>query len=365
MSALTSNNETGLRVIVGTYTEPQQSTSEGVYVYRMDPGTGKLTFENVIQGLINPSYLAVHPQTGNLYVVHEKESFEGNPGGGVIALSRHPEAGEYSLLSKQSSGGVDPCYISIDHTGRYTLVANYSSGSIAMLPILSDGSIGPASHIVQHAGTSIHPTRQDGPHAHCILPDPANRFAVALDLGIDKLKIYRIDAEAGQLHEHAEVKVTESSGPRHLVFHPNGRFAYVVCELNSTLIGFRYETETGAFEEIQSVRTLPRGYEGQNLPADVHITPDGKFLYASNRKNESIAIFSIDENTGQLTVQDHIPCGGREPRGFAIDPSGKFMLVANQNSNNIVTFLIDPARGQISRTGDEVEVPMPVCIKFA
>jgi 6-phosphogluconolactonase len=365
MSALPFENQNGLRLFVGTYTEPEQSTSEGVYVYRMDPSSGRLTFETVIKGLINPSYLAVHPQTGNLYVVHEKGTFEGNPGGGVIALSVHPEADGISLLNKQSSGGEDPCYISIERTGRYALVANYSSGSVAMLPIQADGSLGPASHVAQHSGKSIHPTRQDGPHAHCILPDPANRYVIALDLGIDILKVYRMDLDAGRLYEHAEVKVTESSGPRHLVYHPNGRYAYVVCELNSTLIGYRYEAETGRFEEIQSVRTLPRGYEGQNLPADVHVTPDGKFLYSSNRKHESIAIFSIDADTGQLTVQDHIACGGREPRGFAIDPSGKFMLVANQNSNNIVTFLIDPARGQISRTGDELEVPMPVCIKFA
>ncbi|HSK66143.1 MAG TPA: lactonase family protein [Anaerolineales bacterium] len=365
MSSLPSENGKGRRVFVGTYTEPEQSTSEGVYVYRMDPASGKLTFETVIRGLTNPSYLAVHQQTDNLYAVHEKGTFEGNPGGGVSALSIHPDTGEISLLNKQSSGGEDPCYISIEQTGRYALVANYSSGSVAILPIQADGSLVHASDVVQHTGKSIHPTRQDGPHTHCILPDPANRYAIALDLGIDKLKVYRMDLDAGRLYEHEEVRVAESSGPRHLVFHPNGRFAYVVCELNSTLIGFRYQAETGTFEEIQSVRTLPRGYEGQNLPADIHITPDGQFLYSSNRKHESIAIFSVDAETGQLTVQDHIPCGGREPRGFAIDPNGKFMLVANQNSNNIVTFLIDPARGQVSRTGDEVEVPMPVCVKFA
>ena len=365
MSALPSENGEGRRIFVGTYTEPEHSTSEGVYVFRMDPASGKLTFETVIRGLINPSYLAVHPQTDNLYAVHEMGTFEGNSGGGVVALSVHPETGEISLLNKQSSGGEDPCYISIEQTGRFALVANYSSGSVAMLPIQADGSLEPASDVAQHTGKSIHPTRQDGPHAHCILPDPTNRFAVALDLGIDKLKVYRMDMDAGQLQDHGEVQVAPGSGPRHLVFHPNGRYAYVVCELNSTLIGFLYEAETATFEEIQSVRTLPQGYEGQNLPADIHITPNGKFLYVSNRKHESIAIFTVDENTGQLTVQDHIPCGGREPRGFAIDPGGKYMLVANQNSNNIVTFLIDPAKGQLSRTGDEVEVPMPVCIRFA
>ncbi|HEX2989546.1 MAG TPA: lactonase family protein [Anaerolineales bacterium] len=365
MSTEPSESGKGPRLFIGTYTEPEQSTSEGVYVYRMDPSSGKLTLETVINALTNPSYLAVHPQTGFVYAVNEYGMFNGQLGGRVTAFSVDPGTAEVNLLNSQSSGGEDPCYISIEQTGRFALVANYSSGSVAMLPIQADGSLEPASHVAQHTGKSIHPTRQDGPHAHCILPDPTNRFAVALDLGIDKLKVYRMDVDAGRIYEHAEVKVTESSGPRHLVFHPNGRYAYVVCELNSTLIGFLYEAETGTFEEIQSVRTLPQGYEGQNLPADIHITPDGKFLYVSNRKHESIAIVSVDENTGQLTVQDHIPCGGREPRGFAIDPGGKYMLVANQNSNNIVTFLIDPAKGQLSRTGDEVEVPMPVCIKFA
>ncbi|HEX5839186.1 MAG TPA: lactonase family protein [Anaerolineales bacterium] len=365
MSSQSSENGKGLRVFVGTYTEPEQSASEGVYVYHMDPSSGKLTYDTVIQDLINPSYLAVHPQTGNLYVVHEKGTFQGNHGGGVIALSVHADPGRISLLNKQSSGGEDPCYISIERTGHYALVANYISGCVAMLPIYPDGMLGAPSSICQHAGSSIHPERQDSPYAHCILPDPSNQFAVALDLGIDKLRIYRMDLDAGQLQEHGDVPVAPGSGPRHLAFHPNGRYAYVVCELNSTLIGFGYIAESGTFEEIQSVRTLPQGYEGQNLPADIHITPNGKFLYVSNRKHESIAIFSIDADTGQLTVHDHIPSGGREPRGFAIDPGGKYMLVANQNSNNIVTFLIDPAKGQLSRTGDEVEVPMPVCIKFA
>ena len=360
-----AQNGKGPRIFVGTYTEPEQSRGEGVYIYRMEPSSGKLAYETVVKGLVNPSYLSVHPATGNLYVIHEKGTFEGRPGGGVIALSVHPETGESQLLHTQSSGGDEPCDISIERTGRYALVANYISGCVAMLPIQPDGKLSAPSSIFQHAGSSVHPQRQDRPYAHCILPDPGNRFAVACDLGIDKLRIYRMDLDAGQLQEHGELDVPAGSGPRHLVFHPNGRYAYVVCELNSTLIACRFDSETGTFEETQNVRTLPAGYEGRNLPADVHLTPDGKFLYASNRGHDSFACFVVDAVSGQLTLQDHLPCGGREPRGFAIDPSGKFLLAANQNSNNIVTFLIDPARGQLSRTGEEVEVSMPVCIKFA
>ncbi|HJS18324.1 MAG TPA: lactonase family protein [Anaerolineales bacterium] len=364
MSNASSPTGRDRRIFVGTYTEPEGSTSEGVYVYRMDSSSGKLTFETV-KNMINPSYLEVHPQSGFLYTVNEVQKFEGKSGGGVTALSIDSETFDSSLLNKQPSEGEDPCYISIDRTGRYALVANYTSGSLAMLPIGSDGRLGPASQVIRHSGASIHPVRQSSPHAHCILPDPTNRFVVAVDLGIDKLMIYRMDLAAGQLYEHAEANLQEGSGPRHLAFHPNGGTAYVICELNSTLIAYRYDPEAGTFEEMQSVRTLPPGYEGRNLCADLHITPDGKFLYASNRGHDSLVCFTIAAEDGQLTLQDPVPSGGREPRGFAIDPDGKFLLAANQNSNTIVTFLIDPAMGQLSRIEDEVEVPMPVCIKFA
>lgn len=364
MSAVSARSVKDLRVFVGTYTEPEQSTSEGVYTYRMD-SSGRLLDESLIKGLVNPSYLAVHPQTGHVYAVSEKGTVEGQPNGGVVALSVDPQTGDARVINKQSSGGEDPCYISIEQTGRYALVANYSSGNVAMLPILPDGRLDAPSHVVEHSGSSVHPGRQDKPYAHCILPDPTNRFALAVDLGIDKIIFYRMDLKAGRLHPHTEVKVPEGSGPRHLIFHPNGRYAYVVCELNSTLLGFHYDSDAGNLEHIQSIGTLPRGYDGQNSLADIHITPDGKNLYTSNRGHDSFACFSIDSKSGELAVLDHIPCGGNEPRGFEIAPGGKFLLAANQNSNNIVTFLIDPARGQLSRTGDEVEVPMPVCIKFA
>jgi 6-phosphogluconolactonase len=364
MSAVSARSGKDLRLFVGTYTEPEQSTSEGVYMYRMDP-SGRLTDESVIPDVVNPSYLAVHPQTGYLYAVSEKGTFDGQPNGGVVALSVDRQTGKAGLLNKQSSGGEDPCYISIERTGRYALVANYTSGNVAMLPILPSGGLEAPSHVVEHSGSSVHPYRQDKPYAHCILPDPTNRFAVTVDLGIDKIILYRMDLDAGQLHNHAEVKVPEGSGPRHLIFHPNGRYAYVVCELSSTLLGFRYESETGSLGQIQSIGTLPRGFDGPNSCADLHITPDGRYLYASNRGHDSFACFSIDSQSGELAVLDHIPSGGNEPRGFEIAPGGKFLLAANQNSNNIVTLLIDPARGQLSRTGDEVEVSMPVCIKFA
>lgn len=365
MSAVPTRNGNERVIFVGTYTEPQQSTSEGVYVYGFDPHTGNLALRSVVKGLTNPSFLAVHPHTGNLYVVHEKGTFEGSPGGGVIALAVDPQGGEARLLNKQSSGGEDPCYISLDLTGRYALVANYISGSVSMLPIAADGRLEPVCQTREHTGRSIHPERQDRPYAHCILPDPTNRFALACDLGIDKLMVYRMDLENGKLLQHAEVSVRPGSGPRHLVFHPNGRYAYLVCELNSSVIAFTWDPGSGTLAEFQTVRTLPPGYEGRNLPADIHITPDGQYLYASNRGHDSFACYVISPDSGMLTLRDHISTGGAEPRGFAIDPAGRYLLSANQNSNNLVAFLIDPGMGHLSRVGEQAQVSMPVCVRFA
>jgi 6-phosphogluconolactonase len=331
----------------------------------MDPSSGKLMLEGVVKGVRNPSFLEINPRTDFLYAVNEVGSFDDQPGGGVSAFSINLTSGEFSLLNEQSSHGKDPCYISIEQTGRFALVANYTSGNIAMFPIQTDGRLDPVTQVIQHAGSSVHPERQTGPHAHCILPDPPNRFAIAMDLGLDKLLIYKMDLENGRLHKQAEVKIQAGAGPRHLTFHPNGQYAYLINELNSTLISYRYHSQTGTFEELQTVPTLPQDFKGRNLCADVHVSPDGKHLYASNRGHDSIALFLIDENNGKLTYQNHTSTEGGEPRNFAIDPSGAFLLAANQQTNNIVTFKIDSATGQLFYTGQEVEVSMPVCVKFS
>jgi len=351
-------------VFIGTYTESEASQSEGIYVYQMDLLSGKLIFKTVVKGVLNPSFLEIHPQQGFLYAVNEVGNFAGQPGGGVSALSINSPGGLH-VLNSQSSHGKDPCYISIEQTGRFALVANYTSGSVAMLPIRTDGQLDPATDVIQHSGSSVHPERQTGPHAHCILPDPTNRFVIAVDLGLDKLLIYQLDLENGKLHKHAEVKVQPGAGPRHLIFHPNGRYAYLINELNSTLISYRYYAENGTFEEFQMVPTLPPDFKGENLCADIHISPNGRHLYASNRGHDSIALFLIDEGNGKLTHQNHTSTDGREPRNFAIDPSGAFLLAANQKTHNIITFKIDPDTGQLFKTGYELDVSLPVCVKFA
>jgi 6-phosphogluconolactonase len=331
----------------------------------MDPSSGELTLKSEAKGILNPSYLVIHPQQRFLHTVNEAQSFGGQEGGGVSALSIHPASGELDLLNTCSSQGEDPCYISIEQTGRFALVANYSSGSVAMFPIQTDGRLGPASEVIQHSGSSVHPERQTGPHAHCILPDPRNRFAIAVDLGLDKLLVYEMDFQRGKLSKHNEVNVEPGAGPRHLAFHPNGQYAYLLNELNSTLTGYRYHSESGSFEELQTAPALPEDFTGENLCAAIHVSPDGRSLYASNRGHDSIVCFRIDENTGMLTYRSHTATGGREPRDFAIDPTGTFLLAANQKTHSIVTFMIDAESGALSRTGHEVEVSMPVCVKFA
>lgn len=349
-------------VFIGTYTEHEGSLSKGIHIYRLNLSSGELTFQQEATGILNPSYLDIHPEKKSLYAVNEVQSFAGQDGGGVSAFSMDPASGELELLNARSSRGKDPCYISIEQTGQFALVANYSSGNAAMLPIQADGRLGPATDVVRHSGSSVHPERQTEPYAHSIVPDPTNRFAIVADLGADKLVIYEMDLENGKLNKHTEVKVKPGSGPRHSIFHPNGPYLYLFNELNSTLIVFRYDSDGGRLEEVQTISTLPPGYEGESLGADLHIY--GKYLYASNRRHDTIAWFLIDENSGQLSYEGEVPSGGKVPRGFAIDPSGRFLLAAHERSDNVVVFQIDLATGKPIETGHEARVSHPVCVKF-
>jgi 6-phosphogluconolactonase len=231
-----------------------------------------------------------------------------------------------------------------------------------MLPIHANGGLGAATAVVQHSGSSVDPERQTAPFVHSILPDPTNRFAIAADLGADKLAIYEMDLQHGNLKTHAEVKVKPGSGPRHMIFHPGGQYLYLINELNSTVVVYRYTTDAGSLEEVQTVSTLPPGFKGENLCADLHI--HGRYLYASNRRHDSIAWFLVDESTGRLSYEGEVPSGGKEPRGFAIDPTGSFLLAAHEKSDNVVTFRLDPSTGEPREAGIEIPVSRPVCVKF-
>lgn len=360
---MTEKSGKGLLVYVGTYTGGK---SEGIYVYRMDPSTGALEFASVAKGVANPSYVAPHPQGRHLYAVSEVRESGTRQGGAVNAFAIDPQTGELGFLNQQSSRGAGPCYVSLDQTGRYALVANYGSGSIAILPIQEDGSLGPATDFVQHEGSSVNPQRQAGPHAHSIIADPTNHYAFACDLGLDKVMIYKLDLDKGKLvpNEVPWARAEPGVGPRHSCFHPNGKYYYVINEIGNTVTAFAYDETRGALREIQTITTLPDDFEGRNHTADIHFGGSGKFLYGSNRGDDSIVIYAVDEETGKLTFVDRESTRGKTPRGFAIDPTGTFLLAANQDTDNLVTFGIDQETGKMTATGHEVEVGMPVCVKF-
>jgi len=299
-----------------------------------------------------------------LYAVGEVGSFGGKNGGVVDAFAIDPKSGKLTLLNQQSSQGPGPCHLMVDHSGKCVVVANYSGGSVACLPIQDDGRLGEATCFVQHQGASVHPQRQQGPHAHGVNIDAANRFAFVADLGLDKVMVYRLDASQGKLtaNDPAWLATAPGAGPRHFAFHPSGRYAYVINELNSTITALGYDAERGTLQALQSVSTLPDGFRGNSTGAEVEVHPSGKFVYGSNRGHDSIAAFAVDDGTGKLRLVGHEPTQGKTPRNFAIEPGGKYLLVANQEGHNIVVLRINPDSGELRATGNTVEVSSPVCI---
>ncbi|CAN5852924.1 hypothetical protein BH23PLA1_BH23PLA1_13490 [soil metagenome] len=352
-----------MRVYVGTYTRGE---SQGIYQLELDPESGALTSRELAGAVVNPSFLAIHPNGKNLYAVNEVSDFKDSGSGGVAAFEIDPQNGRLSLLGQQPSKGGGPCHIVVDPTGRNALVANYGGGSATVLPIRPDGSLDSPSGFVQHEGSSVNPQRQQEPHAHSINLDPAGRFAFVADLGLDKVLIYQFDPESGTITPNASPSATvePGSGPRHFAFHPNGRLAYVINEMTSTVTAFSYDPDTGALTPKQTITTLPEGFVGNNSTAEIVVHPSGQFLYGSNRGHDSIAIFAIDESSGELQPVGHESTRGETPRNFNIDPSGRFLLAANQESDTIAVFRIDEKTGQLSPVGEPVNVPSPVCIKF-
>jgi 6-phosphogluconolactonase len=352
-----------LMVYIGTYTAAK---SKGIYIFRMDPTTGDLTAVGVSPEVANPSFVTIHPNRHYLYAVNEISDYEGKKSGAVSAFSIDPATGMLTLLNQQSSQGDGPCHLTVDHSGKNVLVANYGSGSVASLPIQEDGKLGAATSTDQHEGSSVNKSRQEGPHGHSIYMDPFNRYVLSCDLGLDKVMIYRYDAAKGVLTPSSPAyTVTEpGAGPRHLAFHPNKRYAYVINEMGNTIVAYTYDQHTGLMTMFQTVSTLPDGFTGDNTTAEIAVHPSGKFLYGSNRGDDSIAIFTVDPATGKLTAAGRQSTQGKTPRNFAIDPTGQFLLAANQNSDNVVVFRIDQQTGQLTPTGNSVEVSMPVSIAF-
>lgn len=349
-------------VYVGTYAEPDE---ESIFLYRLNTETGELDRELAVKAGANPSYLALDDQQKYLYAVNETTSYEGKASGAVSAFAIDKQNGDLTFLNKVPSMGGAPCYISVNDHGKTVLVANYVGGNVAAFPVQEDGKLGEAAAIQQHQGAGPNKKRQEAPHAHYIGPGPDNKYAFAVDLGTDQVIGYSLQKQGKVLNSDEPAvafAAKPGAGPRHMVFHPSGRFAYVINELNSTMTALSYNCEKGSFSEVQTVSTIPAGFTENNQPAAVKVSPDGKFLYGSNRGHNSIVVFAIDEKTGKLTLVQHESTGGNWPRDFTIDLTGNVLLVANERSNNIVSFKIDGETGKLTKTGHEVEVHKPTCL---
>lgn len=357
-----------LRLYVGTYTSPKNG-SKGIYRVDLDAHSGRLGAPEVAGEVKSPSFLAIHPSSKFLYAVGELSTFQGKPSGAVSALAIDAKTGALRLLNQQPSGGSGPCYVSLDAKGRVALIANYGSGSVASLPIGDDGRLGEPASAIQHEGSGPNEKRQTGPHAHAFHLDGAGRFALAPDLGIDQVRVYRLDLATAKLtsNDPPAIKAPPGFGPRHLAFHPSGKFVYVAGELQSAVAVYAYDVERGAAKEVQTITMLPEKLDidrAINTAADIRVHPSGKFLYASNRGHDSIAIFAIDASTGRLTARGHASTQGKTPRNFNIDPSGQWLIAANQNSDTLVVFRIDPDTGALTPTGSTATIPSPVCVQF-
>lgn len=354
----------GVRTVyAGTYST---RGSEGIYLLRLDPRSGELRLVGAAAPAESPSFLALGPGGRTLYAVNELSEYAGEEAGAVSAFAVDRLTGGLSPLGTRSTRGTAPCHLCAHPSGRWLLVANYGAGSVALLPVDEEGRLGEAAEVARHRGCGPDAERQDGPHAHWVGVDPADGRVLAADLGIDRVLAYRLDVERGTLTRDGEeeIRVKPGSGPRHLAFPAGGGSLYLVNELASTVCVLRRDP-SGRHHVEQTLSTLPEGHEGENLPAGIQLSPDGRFLYVSNRGHDSIAVFAVDAAGGALAPVQHAPTRGRAPRHFALDPSGRWLLAANQESDTVVVFAVDQATGELEATGAEVGIPAPVCLLFA
>jgi 6-phosphogluconolactonase len=347
---------------IGTYTGPN---SKGIYAYRFDAGSGKLDSIGLAGEVVQPSFLAVHPNQRFLYAVSELGN-DGRVNGSITAFGIDGKSGALTSLNTLSSGGGGACHLVVDKTGRNLLAANYGSGNVACFRLAENGRIGERTALIQHGGSSVDPARQRGPHAHAVVLSPDNRFLFVPDLGLDKIFVYRFDAGRGTLtaDDPPFVSTKAGSGPRHFAFSPNRRFAYSVHEMGSMVTAWAYTASLGKLAEIQTISTLPADFHGQNASAEIEVDAKGRFLYASNRGHNSITVFAIEPTDGRLSVVEHVPTQGHTPRNFKIDPTGHYLFAANQDTNTIVIFRIDSQTGRLTPTGQVLEVQSPVCVQF-
>jgi 6-phosphogluconolactonase len=332
----------------------------------VDRRTGKLERVGSVDAGANPSFLAIHPNGRVLYAVNEVEKYHEKSTGAVGAFAIANGNGALTRRDEQLSEGGAPCFVSVDRSGKVVLVANYVGGSVALLPIEKDGSLAAAAKVVQHTGSGPNADRQSAAHAHCIVADPSNRFALAADLGADRVFVYRLDLDGKTLQhvQGGDAVMRPGAGPRHIAFHPKLPLVFVANELDSTVATLQFDVERGALSALGIVSTLPAGWTGQNFPADIHVTPSGRSLYVSNRGHNSIAVFSVAPSTGALKLEQVISTSGDWPRNFSLDPTGRWLLVANQRSNSIVVFSREEQSGRLTPTHQRIELPSPVCLRF-
>ena len=367
-SSRSKQNE--MLLYVGTYTSGAggaATKSEGIYVYKFDSATGKLAPHKIIKNVADPSFLVIDSERKFLYAVNEATEFQGKPSGAISSFAVNQKDGDLQFLNQQPSLGGAPCYVSLSKNGKFLLAANYVGGNVAVFPIAKDGKLGAAIDLEQHQGSSANRDRQEAAHAHSILLDNNNKFAYSCDLGADKIFIYSFDEQTGKLAPNAAqpfFQTKAGAGPRHLAFHQNEKFVFVINELDSTITAFSCDKKSGALGEIQTVSTVPTGFTGANTCADLHLAPGGNFLYGSNRGHDSIVSFKVDRQTGKLEFVEHVASGGKKPRNFVVDPTGNFLLAANQDSDNISVFRLDETTGKLKMVGQTSDIPAPVCLKF-
>ena len=347
-------------IYIGTYTGPGKG--QGIYLTHLDLASGALAQPELVAETPSPTFLALHPSHKFLFAVNEVGQFNGKSAGAVTGFSIEAGTGKLAAINQQPSGGPGPCHLSFDPAGKHVLAGNYVGGSFEVIPVAEDGKMAEPSCVIQDDLSDP----KHHPHAHFIRFDPAGKFVLADDLGLDKIFVFRFDPDKGALapNDPPAVGTAKGAGPRHLAFHPNGKWVYNINELNSTLTTFAYDADRGTLSELQTLSTLPSDFHGKNSCAEVQVHPSGRFVYGSNRGNDSIAIFKVDPETGKLTALGHTSVGGKTPRNFALDPSGTWLLAANQDSGNVVVFKIDPETGELKPNGQTIAVGAPVCLTF-
>ena len=353
-----SANAADMYVYFGTH---RSGPGIGFSLAHFDTDTGALTKPEFIMEAVEPAFFVIHPDGRHLYTCNS-----GSTTGSVSAYEINPKTGKLTLLNEKPAGGADPSYITLDKTDHYALVANYQGGNIAVLAINPDRSLGDRTGFAQHTGSSVNPERQTRPFAHSIIVDPSNRFALVADLGVDKVFVYRFNEKDGSLtpNDPPFAAVKPGSGPRHVKFHPNGKWVYLINEMGCTATGFNWNAAKGSLTEFQTISTLPERFTNTNTCAELEIHPNGRFLYGSNRGHDSIVVFAIDQATGKLTLVERVSSQGKWPRNFTFDPTGKWILCTNHNSNNAVIFRVDGTTGKLTPVGQPVEVPYPFCERF-